>query len=128
MNHRIVGGTFIDLSKAFDCIRHDLLITKLHAYGFNHDALPLVHSYLENRPRRVLINGAFSNYTYVKNSVPQWSALGSVFFNIYVNDLLLSIHQREICTYADNITIYVCDKSIKNLIARLENDSKMVID
>ena len=48
-----IGAIFMDLSKAFDCIRHDLLIAKLHAYGFSREALLLVHSYLENRQQRV---------------------------------------------------------------------------
>ena len=48
-----VGAIFMDLSKAFDCIRHDLLIAKLHAYGLSREALLLVYSYLENRQQRV---------------------------------------------------------------------------
>ena len=52
----------MDLSKAFDCIRHDVLIAKLHAYEFNREALLLVHSYLERRQQRVKINGFFSDY------------------------------------------------------------------
>ena len=58
-----IEAIFMDLSKGFDCIRHDLLIAKLHAYGFSREALFLVHSYLENRQQRVKINGSFSTYT-----------------------------------------------------------------
>ena len=61
-----IGAIFMDLSKAFDCIRHDLLIAKLHAYGFSREALLLVHSYLENRQQRVKVNGSFSTYKYLK--------------------------------------------------------------
>ena len=43
------GAVMMDLSKAFDCIRHDLLIAKLHAYGFSHEALTLINDYLTNR-------------------------------------------------------------------------------
>ena len=75
----------MDLSKAFDCIRHDLLIAKLHAYGFSRETLLLVHSYLENRQQRVKINGSFSTYKYLKFGVPQGSVLGPLFFNIYIN-------------------------------------------
>ena len=52
----------MDLSKAFDCIKHDLLLAKLHAYGFSSESLSLVHSFLENRQQRVKINGSFSTF------------------------------------------------------------------
>ena len=76
-----VGAIFMDLSKAFDYFRHDLLIAKLHAYGLSREALLLVHSYLENRQQRVKINGSFSNYKHVQLGVPQGSVLGPLFFN-----------------------------------------------
>ena len=50
----------MDLSKAFDCIKHDLLLTKLDAYGFSHEELCLVHSFLENRQQIFKMNGSFS--------------------------------------------------------------------
>ena len=57
-----VGAVIMDLSKAFDCLRHYLLTAKLHAYGFSHDALCLIHSYLHNRRQRVKTNGSFSSW------------------------------------------------------------------
>ena len=57
-----VGAVMMDLSKAFDCLRHDLLNAKLHAYGFSHDALSLIYSYLHNRQQRVKVNGSFSSW------------------------------------------------------------------
>ena len=123
-----IGAIFMDLSKAFDCIRHDLLIPKLHAYGFSREALLLVYSYLENRQQRVKINGSFSSYKHLRFGVPQGSVLGPLFFNIYINDLLLSIQETDICNYADDTTIYTCDIRLENVISRLENDSKIIID
>ena len=124
----LIGAIFMDLSKAFDCIRHDLLIAKLHAYGFSREALLLVYSYLENRQQRVKINGSFSSYKHLRFGVPQGSVLGPLFFNIYINDLLLSIQETDICNYADDTTIYTCDSRLENVISRLENDSKIIID
>ena len=58
------GGVFAalltDLSKAFDCIPHDLIIAKLSAYGFHTNALKRIHNYLSTRKQRVKINAAYS--------------------------------------------------------------------
>ena len=113
----------MDLSKAFDCIKIDLLLAKINAYGFSHEALRLVHSFLENGQQKVKVNGSFSTYKDLSLGVPQGSVLGPLFFNLYINDLLLSIQDTGICNYADDATIYACDKNIDSVITRLENDS-----
>ena len=61
-----VGMVLTDLSKAYDCIPHDLLLVKLEAYGFGLDSLNLIHSYLTNRLQRVKVNGTYSNRQQVK--------------------------------------------------------------
>ena len=126
-NGEDVGAILMDLSKAFDCIKHDLLLAKLYAYGFSRESLSLVHSSLENRQQRVKINGSFSTFKYLALGVPQGSVLGPLFFNIYINDLLLSIQETDICNYADDTTIYACHKNIDNVIRSLESDSNVII-
>ena len=83
------GAVLMDLSKAFDCINHDLLIAKLHAYWFGIDSLKMIKDYLSNREQRGKINTSFSTWSDLLLGVPQGSVLGLLFFNIYLNDLFL---------------------------------------
>ena len=71
-----MGVIFIDLSKAFDTINHDLLLAKLKAYGFSHNTLAFMLSYLKNRSHRVNINNNFSTWEEIIAGVPQGSMLG----------------------------------------------------
>ena len=81
------GALFTDLSQAFDCLSHELLIAKLDAYGFDKNALKLVNSYLSNRKQRVKINNKYSLWSEILFGVPQGSILGALLFNIS-HDLL----------------------------------------
>ena len=122
------GAVLMDLSKAFDCIRHDLLIAKLHAYGFSREALTLINNYLTNRQQRVKVNGSFSSWKSVVGGVPQGSVLGPLLFNIYINDLLLFIQDSDICNYADDTTTtYTCNKNLDNIVHKLENDCTIAL-
>ena len=67
----------MDLSKAFDCIPHDLFIAKLHAYGFDEDALGLIYSYLKRRKQCVLINNTYSSFQEVISGVPPGLCIGT---------------------------------------------------
>ncbi len=82
---------------------------------------------MENRQQRVKINGAFSKFQNLSLGVPQGSVLGPLFFNIYINDLLLSIQETSICNYADDTTIFTSGKNLDNVIMRLESDSTVII-
>ena len=75
-----VSALFMDLSKAFDTINHDLLIAKLKAYGFSREALKLIKSYLKNRKQKVQINNKLSSEERdVFAGVPQGSKIAPVF-------------------------------------------------
>ena len=86
------GTLLTDLSKAFDCIMHDLLIAKLQAYGFDNDSLNFICNYLVGREQRIKINSSFSTWSKIENGVPQGPILGLLLFNI--NTLGMFFEQR----------------------------------
>ena len=80
-NKGYAGAVLMDLSKAFDCMNHELLLAKFDAYGFGKNSIQLIHSYLNNRWQRVKINNSFSSWTELLLGVPQGSVLGPLLFN-----------------------------------------------
>ena len=97
-----VSAIFLNLSKAFDTINHDLLIAKLKTYGFSKEALKLMKSYLKNRKEKVQINNKFSSERDVIAGVPQGSTDGPLVFNLFINDLVFFIEQCTLSNYADD--------------------------
>ena len=79
----------MDLSEAFDTINHDLMLTKLKAYGFPTNTLNLMHSYSINRKQEVQINNKFSLEINVIAEVPQESIDELLLLNLIINDLLV---------------------------------------
>ena len=85
----------MDLSKAFDCIPHDLLVAKLYTYGFGEKTLAFFYSYLKRRKQSVKINDISSTFETILTGVPQGSILGPILFNIFLNDLLYLANKAE---------------------------------
>ena len=114
----------MDLSEAFDTLNHDLLIDKLHVYGFTSESLKLIKSYLKNPWQRTKVHTNFSNWSELLIGVPQGSVLGQLLFNIYMNELLyITMTMTNVCNYADDTTFHACDSDLESLIQRLEHDS-----
>ena len=110
-----------DLSKAFDCLPHDLLIAKLHAYGIKKGSLNLLFSYLKNRKQRVRLNNTYSEWIDILFGVPQGSILGPLLFNIFLCDLFLFLHDIPMANYADSNIPYCTGLKISDVLIKLEN-------
>ena len=99
----------IDLSKAFDCLPHELILEKLKFYGMEDKAVALLFSYLSSRYQRVKLGDTFSDWTGVAAGVPQGSILGPLLFNIFMNDLNFAIERCKFMNYADDTKIHTAD-------------------
>ena len=122
------GVLLTDLSKAFDCLNHDLLIAKLNAYGFDYNSLKLINSYLTDRKQRVRVNSKYSSWNDIIFGVPQGSIIGPLLFNIYLNDLFLILKNSNIANYADDNSPFTCKEDTENVILQLESDTKILLN
>ena len=116
------GKLLTDLSQVFDCLSHELLIAKLHSYGFNVPALKLTESYLLNGKQKSKINATYSSWEEILYGVPQGSILGSLLFNIFLRHLFWKICDTDFACYADDNTPYVFGDSMDDVIKSLEDD------
>ena len=118
----------MDLSKAYDCLPHDLLLAKLSAYGFDSSAITLISNYLSNRYQRVKIGSTFSSYLEILRGVPQGSILGPILSNLFINDLMFFIQETEVCNFADDTTIYSCSSNYEEATQKLSADTHLVLN
>ena len=117
-----VDVIFMDLSKAFDTINHDLLLAKLKAYGFSHNALAFMLSYLKNRSHRVNINSNFSTWEEIIAGTLQGSLLGPLLFNIFINDIFYFEDKSYLSNYADDNVLYAFGSNLTEVKDKLSQD------
>lgn len=102
--NKVPLSIYIDLSKAFDTLDHNILLSKLSFYGINGTALKLFSTYLSKRPQYVNFNGHSSDFVTITTGVPQGSILGPLLFLIYINDISKASPLLQTLSYADDTT------------------------
>ena len=97
------------MSKAFDCLSHELLVAKLDEYGFDKISLKLIHNYLSNRKQRVKINDKHNSY-------------------IFMCNMFYFLEDFDIANYVDDSTPYCAGKSVKLVVNNLEKSSTILFE
>ena len=120
-------GIFLDLSKAFDTINHEILLNELYHYGVRGTLHDWFKSYLFGRTQQVDYNSSISNIESIFSSVPQGSILGPLLFIIYINDFSKCLKYSNNLSFADDTTIILSAKN-NNLLFRNRNKELDNID
>ena len=115
------GALLTDLSKAFDCIKHDLLIAKLAAYGFDSRSLSFDFSYLNERKQRTKIHNSYSPYAHIACGVLQGSILGSHLLNISMCDMLFEKYECDMASYTDDNTPHKYGSDVYTVLSKLKH-------
>ena len=119
-------GIFLDFSKAFDTVNHNILIMKLDHYGFRGIVKKWFCSYLNERKQFVSIGNAISNYKQISCGVPQGSVLGPLLFLLYINDFNNSSNQLDFHLFADDSNLFYAHKSLSELETTVNNELQEV--
>ena len=123
-----IGALLMDLSKAFDCLPHCLLIAKLYAYGFSENSCLLISSYLSERKQRVKLGSAKSSWKNLCKGVPQGSIMGPFLFNFFIHDIYYFITHCHLLNYADDDTLVFSHSDVNQVYSSLKSDADVAVN
>ena len=123
-----VRTMLMDLSKAYDCLPHSLMIAKFQAYIIRKSGLNLLLSYLSNQKQRRKINFSYSDWYDIIRGIPQGSILGPLLFNLFINALFFFVERTNIYNFADDNTLYRCDSNFEIALGDLQHDMKNLLN
>ena len=127
-NKKSTLAVFLDLSKAFDTINHDIILAKLDFYGIRGIVYDGMTSYLSNRSQYVHFDDCKSPLMSINCGVPQGSVLGPLLFVIYMNDLPDCLNKANGILFADDTTLYISSDSLEELYNDMNLELKTLSD
>ena len=126
-NNEYVAAILMDLSKAFDCLPHDILLCKLSSYGLTKNATKLIESYLSDRKQQIKIGNVVSSWVEIKKGVPQGSILGPLLFNFFINYIFYFIKNCDLYNYADDNTLSFHSPNFDEIIKVYKRKAKCLL-
>ena len=125
-NKKFSLAVFIDLSKAFDTVNHNILLQKLTKLGIRNKCLDLITNYLSDRCQKTVVNGIESDHKTISCGVPQGSVLGPLLFLFYINDLCNIITNCKPYLYADDTVLVTSAPNVYTAHLNLQHDLENV--